>query len=543
MSRSSWLSTLRGIRKGRWLLGPAALIMLLVPASASAAENFTWGGAGILEVKEGIPIGSFNWSLASNWKGNAVPSGAVGTLSFPELTGACAPPPPPNPGALGCYLPHNDLTGIGADALNIQDGGYETLGGSSVSYIYHLSGNRIALGGGGLTATPDARGNAWTAAVLEMPITLSAPQTWSISGNSFDGILFLYGDVSGPSDAVEFELSNGSLDLGSDIEAGPVSVTGSGSVYLGEPRGPHYAGTINGETGNPVTIGEGISVFDENTNAFTENGSSMGALTLSDHSSLQLGQPEFAGGVTLKVNGGIGLSPSSKLSLLYNSHVHATGKVDLGGTHLFVEDGFSLVDGTPTCNVLDQDTLVSTSGELVGTFAGLPDGAIMPLDCEGMPTQPKARITYTPHAAIATLVESTDTTLEVSGPEPTVGQPVTYTASVNPERHGEGVPAGTVQFLDGGAPIGSCSAQPVTPGESVSVATCTVAYPATGIHDISASYQGNGTYVGSTSASHAVNVKAPAARRKAKRANRCKKKHGKAKTRCLRKAHKHHRAH
>jgi hypothetical protein len=179
---------------------------------------------------------------------------------------------------------------------------------------------------------------------------------------------------------------------------------------------------------------------------------------------------------------------------------------------------------------------------LTGTFAGIPNGAIVPLSCEGMPTQPQARITYTPHAVIATLVETTSTALGVSGLEPRVGEAVTYTASVSPERHGEGVPAGAVQFLDGGARIGSCSSQPLTPGDSVSTATCTVDYPAAGGHQISAVYLGSETYAGSGSAAQTVNVKPPPAKPKKKAKPACKRKHGKARTRCLRKAHKHHKA-
>jgi hypothetical protein len=208
-----------------------------------------------------------------------------------------------------------------------------------------------------------------------------------------------------------------------------------------------------------------------------------------------------------------------------------------------VNDGFSLVDDTPTCNVLDQDIMVSTSGELAGTFAGIPNGSIIPLSCEGMPTPPEARITYTPHAVIAKLVERTDTKLELSGPEVNVGQPVTYTAAVSPERHGEGVPGGSVQFLDGSVPIGSCASQSLTSGNDVSVASCTVTYPAAGSHEISAVYLGNEGFAGSTSAGKSLAVKPAPTRKKANPAKRCRKKHGKAKMRCLRKAHKHHKAH
>jgi hypothetical protein len=124
-----------------------------------------------------------------------------------------------------------------------------------------------------------------------------------------------------------------------------------------------------------------------------------------------------------------------------------------------------------------------------------------------------------------------------------VGQPVTYTATVSPERHGEGVPAGSVQLLDGSVPIGSCASQPLTPGSDVAVASCTVTYPAAGSHEISAVYLGNEGYAGSTSAGKSLTVKPAPIRKKTNPVKRCRKKHGKAKKRCLRKAHKHHKAH
>ncbi len=521
------------MRQGRWLVAAAAILMM--PASASAATNYTWGGT------HSTPA----WSEAGNWNGGVAPSGSVGTLTFPELTSKkiCLPPPPPEPGSPTCYITKNDIEGLSANALLIQEGGYELEKTFTRVYIYHFSGKPLTLGEGGLTAIPNEKSGAWTASIMEMPILLGAPQTWSISGNNYEGILFLDANVTGPSEPLELDLNNGNLDLGADVNAGPISITGSGSVFMGEPRGPHYAGTLNGGDGSPVSIGEGISVYDENTNAFVENTDSIGGLSLARHATLQLGQPTFAGGVSMGVNGGVSLSSGSKLSLLYNSHIHAKGPVDLSGAELFIQDGFSLVDGTPTCNVLDQDTLISTTGELRGTFAGIPDGAVMPLNCEGLTVPPEVRFTYTPHSVVATLVERTTTDLTVSSSAPLVGQSVTYTAAVSPERHGEGSPPGAVEFLDNGQPIPSCSGQALSTGDEVSTATCTLSYADAGGHSISTAYLGSGDFVGSSSASQVVTVKKAAAVRRRTSAARCRKMHGNARRRCFKKARQHNAAH
>ena len=74
------------------------------------------------------------------------------------------------------------------------------------------------------------------------------------------------------------------------------------------------------------------------------------------------------------------------------------------------------------------------------------------------------------------------TTTVSSSANPSVpGQSVTYTATVSP------VPEeGTVAFADNGQPITACSSQPVD--TSTGNATCTVSYPGTGSHQITAAY-------------------------------------------------------
>ena len=92
---------------------------------------------------------------------------------------------------------------------------------------------------------------------------------------------------------------------------------------------------------------------------------------------------------------------------------------------------------------------------------------------------------------------ATTTSLGSSVNPSTALDPVTYTAQATPTAPGTGIPTGTIEFLDGGTPIATCAAVAV---DGTGTATCTVTYPAAGSHTITATYQGDANYTGSTSA-------------------------------------------
>ena len=153
-----------------WLAGIVAAVLIVAPAQASAAD-FTWSGA----------VASPLWSDGGNWAGGTAPSQPVGTLSFPALTSkACTGGSPPG----SCYTNVNDINGLIATGLSIDDG-----------EPYVISGNGITLGSGGLTATTTSTG-AGQLPNLTFPITLVTPQTWSVSA----GGLSLGGPVTGNAD-------------------------------------------------------------------------------------------------------------------------------------------------------------------------------------------------------------------------------------------------------------------------------------------------------------------------------------------------------
>ncbi len=96
--------------------------------------------------------------------------------------------------------------------------------------------------------------------------------------------------------------------------------------------------------------------------------------------------------------------------------------------------------------------------------------------------------------------DATSTALAVSSATPAINASVTYTATVTPAHAGAAEPSGSVKFLDGGTPIGACASQPLTAGASAATATCTLSYPAAGVHSITGTYLADSNFTGSSSA-------------------------------------------
>ena len=176
----------------------------LTAGTAAAAENFTWSGT--------ASVGSAEWSSTANWEGGKAPNGSVGTLTFPSLTSpACTANPP----TATCYTSTNDVAGLNVNAISFNEAADD----------YVIAGNAITLGAGGLTVTTPA--GRFVAPILRVPITLGAPQTWTINGGIESDI---EGNVTGAADTLNIQTSNGGgLFVLSDVEVGAVTIT-SGSA-------------------------------------------------------------------------------------------------------------------------------------------------------------------------------------------------------------------------------------------------------------------------------------------------------------------------
>lgn len=344
---------------------------------------------GLTNTWTGTAQAGTGWSHGASWAGALGPSGSVDTLAFPALgSAACTSVP----ATAACYTTENDVSGLTARAVSIDDG-----------VGYSISGDALTLGSGGITSTTSS--SSPTASTLDFPLSLSAAQTWTISGASggAGAGLTLGGAVAGAGDALQINLSSqGTLNLGADDEVGRLTVSGANSSDSGS--GAAQNGTLtataglNGSDGNPVALTDVAMVTSGSVGA--------GPVT-STGASITVGQGH---GGFLSVAGGLSLDSGSQLTLLMDgpgttpgsdySQIRATGAVSLSGA-------LALAGGTGGCPGLVQgqaDALITTTGSLSGTFSGLPNGSIVTLPCgSGAPT---VEINYTANTVTATALSS-----------------------------------------------------------------------------------------------------------------------------------------
>ena len=247
-------------------------------------------------------------------------------------------------------------------------------------------------GAGGLTETAAPAHEAIT--VLELPLILAAPQTWSLT----DAALITRGstsaqdgDVSGQSSALAINLSHGSeLDVGpfKSIETGDVTITG------GDPADSGVNALLNGEVslrslGGPDSLnGNDGNTFQLTDAALGSFGGRVGPLTVTGG--------DVAVEVGLTVAGNLTFDAASVLEMdIYgtlSSELRATGTVDLNTAQLLLNDVGQAM-GPQGCYPQLSGvtyTLISTTGAVKGTFAGLPDGSTVELNCQYPEASPEA---------------------------------------------------------------------------------------------------------------------------------------------------------
>ena len=375
------------------------------PASASAA-SFTWLGSAL--------PGTSLWSTPGNWAGGVAPSsGAVDTLTFPDLASAGCP------ATATCTLSNNDVSGISATALNIAGRGYGLLG------------NAITLGGGGLTLTqpsPPASGST----TISNPIALGADQAWNLSGPAGGAInqtlVGLFGAVSGADRALSITLANGTFASfnGTDNEVGPVTITGA-----------------NGAAANPDSNG-GVGLLNYNGSAPQLNAGNGKPITVS-HASLQgsgsIG-PLTSTAAAVRIGAGVAPRTLQAASATFDAQsttaffIHTTGTTPgtdysrLTSTgNVALAGGLQVVNLDQTCPTLalgNAYTLVSTTGALTGAYSGVADGDLISITPSGAcaATARLLRIDYetasSPRTVTATVV---DPTPDTTGPVITITSP------------------------------------------------------------------------------------------------------------------------
>ena len=377
--------------------GVLALVVLVCAPSASALTDYAWSGGT-------LPA---TWNQDGNWTTSA-PSGTVGTLTFGQLNPSCLTDPT-YIGTHACYDSVNNVTGISASAISLDDG-----------YPYSISAepstNGLTLGSGGLTATTAVTNPTNGTPQVITPITLAAAQTWTIDGGpaAADGnppaSLSWFGSISGAtSDALTIDMKRStSLSMfGSsspaDSELGPISFVNQDSSQVSLELNRY---SINDTDTQSVEF-SGVNVD-------TLNNDSLGPLTMTggDLTLFDAGVLAVEGDVTLDSTDGLSnsitTSASSPVAGTDYSQLSATGNVNLGGASLSVADDA----GTCSLSVGTVYNLVS-AGSITGTFSNAPDGTIMH-PCGVFP--PTLRINYTSTAVTATVLAADPPTATIFSP-------------------------------------------------------------------------------------------------------------------------------
>jgi hypothetical protein len=349
---------------GRRLLAIIAIVVAgfcLALAPSALATSFAWTGESTTTEA---------WSEGLNWAGDTAPKASkkAETLTFPHLTSeGCEDETGENP----CYFSYNDLVGLSTESMRIDDGDEYLMGGES-----------LAIGKGGLTASPTGSPDDPALDFLELPFELTEAQTWSVSGRGtgedLSG-LWLEGAVSG-SHPMTVELSKKpAFYLVNETEVGPVKLDGADTTRTGYENGTvGFLGELNAEDGESVEL----------SHVFFFGSGELGPLTTSG-AELDVGTGlEPTGGfeapsVTLDSASRVTFQVAGKETVPYldYSQISSTGAVDLANATIGVEVGPPAEGKScPELTTGQTYTFVSTTGSLSGVFANAPEhGADIPI--------------------------------------------------------------------------------------------------------------------------------------------------------------------
>jgi len=237
--------------------------------------------------------------------------------------------------------------------------------------------------------------------VQQGTLTLGAPQTLpggvavTVTGGIFN--------VNGQTQAIGSLSNSGTVDLGSGgtltIQGGSTTFsgpfTGTGSVVhsggtLTLQGVSTYSGTYTNSGGTTLLKAGTLPVpFTQSAGSFgLSSGGTVGATTIN-------------GGTFAPGNGGTGIGNTGNLALAAGAtyaqvingtgpssfgNVHVTGTVNLGGSTFTLSGTGAGVAAGSTFTIIDNDGV----DPVVGTFAGLPNGAVIPVGPGGF----KYAITY-----------------------------------------------------------------------------------------------------------------------------------------------------
>ncbi len=297
--------------------------------------------------------------------------------------------------------------------------------------------------------------------------------------------------------------SGGTLDVNAALSGSAgVNVTGGGALDLMQVNTYTGATTIASAT---ILIVDGTIGGVQNSGSRLTGNGSVGAVgsVAGEIFPGHLGTSTTAATPgQLTANGAVTLDSSSTLAALLDGNVVGNGST--GYSQLVVNSGtvnlgsaaLAAVLGTSyTPAIGDQLTIIkNNAGNAInGTFANLPEGATVTASGKVF------RISYVGgngHDVVLTAVPATSTTLtSSSSPASTVGQPVTFTATVASTTPGAGLPMGTVSFSIDGTTV----LPPVPLNAATGQASYTTSSLGIGSHQVVATFNANPPFQGSTS--------------------------------------------
>jgi hypothetical protein len=338
----------------------APLAAFAAPASANAS-SLTWAGQ-----TSGHTESAAHWSNNANWENGVAPSSSqtIETLSFPHLTnGECTSEPETDT----CYLTLNDLTGLTAESVQLDD-----------ADDYLLDGEGITIGSGGLTAAPGAGSSGSAGSFVLMPLHLGASQRWSVAnrsgGNIEENGMLLASEITGAGSALTIELSQGPLlVMENNTEVGPVTIEGpdAGGEHIKNGVVLLEKGQINSSDREPVSL----------ENVLFSGSGSVGKLSASNSTVVAGTGGEPAGRLetaSFKMDSSSGLllevTGNKNVAGFDYGQLSAQGTVELAGTLVIVVGKPSENGSCPTLEPGRQFTFVSTTGTLSGSFSNAPEG-------------------------------------------------------------------------------------------------------------------------------------------------------------------------
>jgi hypothetical protein len=344
-----------GVARVLLVLAVGSSGLVLAPVAGATAASYTWTG----------DFSGPGWSAPKNWEGEMVPSSSEpAALEFPHLAGCISST---------CYKSENNLSGLSVESIKLDNGDE-----------YDLSGDEITLGGDGLIAAPASGSSGPAGDLVELPIHLSAPQTWSIAGRSGGGLgengVAVMGKLTGSTSALTLEIGKeAAVYLENETEVGPIAIDGANAGNAGVLNGfVSFFGDLNASDGSLVSL----------SHIFFIGSGEVGALRTND-AELAVGNGNYpaegieadsaifdrASEVTFQITHA-GTSAGTDYSQLVS-----TGAIELGGSSLEVRVG-PPSEGQP-CPALSpgqEFTLISTTGTLSGAFGNALEGSEIPIE-------------------------------------------------------------------------------------------------------------------------------------------------------------------